>query len=101
MTDLDAWLRSVLWDQTLPSIPAKTTTQFEIHRLKAKLPLANGEVKIVQGVREIFDILDATKQSEDCTNEDATIGSGKIVLIGRYLQGVDFEQSFLKTMGSI
>jgi hypothetical protein len=72
-------------------------TDFEIHRLKAKLPLSNGDIKIVQGVREVFEILDAPK-SDDSTPEIPS--PGKIVLIGRNLQGVPFEESFINTINS-
>ncbi|APA05522.1 hypothetical protein SS1G_09972 [Sclerotinia sclerotiorum 1980 UF-70] len=61
---LDAWLRSLLWDSTIPT-PSSTSTSTtspspspEIHRLKARLPLTNHTVKIIQAVREIFEILD-------------------------------------------
>jgi len=65
LSNLDAWLRSLLWESSLPGLEFETTdsdtASFEIHRLKARLPLSNGDVKIVQGVREVFEILDAPK----------------------------------------
>ena len=66
ITNLDAWLRSVLWNSVLPGTHSeesdkKPSLNFEIHRLKARIPLSNGDVKIIQGVREIFEILDAPK----------------------------------------
>ena len=33
----------------------------EIHRLKARLVFKNGDVKLVQGVREVFEIFDGEK----------------------------------------
>jgi G3E family GTPase len=70
----------------------------EIHRLKARLPLSNGEVKIVQGVRDIFEILDS--HNPQVSPDDVTPNSsqGKIVLIGRHLSNKPFEESFLKTI---
>ncbi len=62
----------------------------EVHRLKARLVFIDGNVKLVQGVREVFEIFDGEKS--------ATISAqpGKIVLIGRGLKEVDFEVSFLE-----
>ncbi len=92
LTQLDAWLRSILWDSKLPGRADDSGPEdrrIEIHRLKAKLSFSNGDVKLVQGVREVFEILDAPRSS------DGSSGSqGKIVLIGRHLLDVPFEESF-------
>lgn len=103
LTELDAWLRSVLWDRQLPSdssIQHEVSSEgsFEVHRLKARLPLKDGKVKIVQGVREIFDILDARSDESDAPAKDT---EGKVVIIGRRLFGVNFEASFLRTIGRL
>ncbi|KAJ9381348.1 hypothetical protein DTO063F5_6270 [Paecilomyces variotii] len=77
---VDAWLRSVLWDNVLPS-PGKSTgsaphsNEFEIHRLKGILALDNGSFQIIQAVREVFEIRDADVKKE-------TPAQCKIVLIG-------------------
>jgi hypothetical protein len=73
--------------------------KLEIHRLKAKLPVSNGEIKIVQGVREIFEILDVPK-SDQYGSTSISPSGGKIVLIGRELVGVPFEESFRNTVMS-
>ena len=97
---LDAWLRAVLWDAVLP-LPGPAASQagykFEIHRLKAKIPLSNGEIKIVQGVREIFDILDAPGGAE--AGSVAAL-QGKLVLIGRHLGDIPFEESLSSAIES-
>ena len=97
---VDAWLRSILWDAHLPGVgPSPTDDQKpEIYRLKAKLLFSNGDVKIVQGVREIFDILDAPKTDQGDNNIATTTIKGKIVLIGRELVGRQFEESFKSTV---
>ncbi|OCK79318.1 cobW-domain-containing protein [Lepidopterella palustris CBS 459.81] len=96
---LDAWLCSVLWESHLPlppSAPSTTTSlNFEIHRIKGRVPFTTGAVKILQGVREIFELIDqvdnaARKEERDETNVDMQATAGKIVLIGR---GLD-EQAF-------
>ena len=71
----------------------------EVHRLKARLPLSNGEVKIVQGVREVFEILDSP-ESRNSTDDAAIHTKGKIVLIGRRLLDKRFEESFLNSVKS-
>ncbi|KAH9222165.1 CobW/HypB/UreG, nucleotide-binding domain-containing protein [Leptodontidium sp. 2 PMI_412] len=96
---LDEWLRSILWDSMLPS-PGTGDEVFEIHRLKARLPLLNGDVKIVQGVRDVFEIVDAPSVSES-TSETASTKQGKVVLIGRHLVDLPFRASLIKIIGSI
>ena len=101
LPNLDVWLRSILWDSKLPVPNPKNgadddrTANFEIHRLKARLPLSSGDIKIVQGVREVFEVLDAPKPADS-----AILSEGKIVLIGRDLQGVRFKESFVDTINS-
>lgn len=89
---VDSWLRSILWENEVPSASTKQA-QMEIHRLKARLVLEDGNTKIVQGVREIFEIIDGEKLIPDTTNKISQ--TGKIVLIGRGIHSIDFEQSFL------
>lgn len=101
LSNLDAWLRSILWNSTLPGLGSDSAdhNKLEIHRLKARLPFSNGEVKIVQGVREVFEILDAPTIDSSISGV-AVPSTGKIVLIGRELQGLRFEESFRNTIKS-
>jgi hypothetical protein len=86
---VDGWLRSVLWEGEIPGIQdAEAMKDVEIHRSKARLVFKDGSTKIVQGVREIFEIFDSPDPSPGATG-------GKIVLIGRGLPSIDFQQSFL------
>lgn len=85
---LDAWLRSVLWDSKLSS-PNLKDHQFEIHRLKGRVIFSNGEVKLIQGVREIFEIFDEKDGINVCST---SVTYGKIVLIGKGLKGEEFQQ---------
>ncbi|RGP79460.1 putative dopamine-responsive [Fusarium longipes] len=86
---VDRWLRAVLWDSKLPE--ADKEGDFEIHRSKGRLVFTNGEVKMLQGVREVFEI-------NDGPSEDDTPKEGKIILIGRNVAGVGFEGSFKKAI---
>lgn len=83
---VDRWLRQVLWESELPGSDA--SQKFEIHRSKGRLIFDNGDVKMLQGVREIFELIDAPESSEPVPT------SGKIIFIGRHVAGVDFEKSF-------
>ncbi|KAJ5052065.1 uncharacterized protein L3040_001825 [Drepanopeziza brunnea f. sp. 'multigermtubi'] len=93
----DEWLRSILWDSTLPAAGSTGEEKFEIHRLKARLPLSNGEVKIAQGVRDVFEIVDAQSTSDSA---QASSSQGKVVLIGRHLVGKPFKESLFNMIGS-
>ncbi|EWC44135.1 hypothetical protein DRE_07192 [Drechslerella stenobrocha 248] len=85
---VDAWIRSLLWDERVPLNGIKSTLfhPVEIHRLKGRLETEDGKVYIIQGVREVFEIADATGKHPS--------GVGKIVLIGKGLGEVDVSGSF-------
>ncbi|KAI1300877.1 cobW-domain-containing protein [Xylaria venustula] len=90
LQEVDSWLRSILWEgEVLDTTTGQT--QIEVHRLKARLVFKDGTIKMVQGVREIFEIIDGQKS-------ETTLQSGKIVLIGRNIHNVNLEQSFLDTI---
>ncbi|KAH8680890.1 CobW/HypB/UreG, nucleotide-binding domain-containing protein [Xylariales sp. PMI_506] len=76
---VDGWLRSVLWEGQVPETVSSKTAAVEVHRLKARLVLSNGEIKMVQGVREVFEIFDAPATS--APRSSAISPSGKLVLI--------------------
>ncbi|POS87656.1 hypothetical protein EPUL_002419, partial [Erysiphe pulchra] len=102
---IDEWLRSVLWESSLPYPTAGSTDtlslsqSFEIHRLKAKLILSNNDVKIIQGVRDVFEIIDAPFNPSYVPKESEK-NKGKIVLIGRGLRYSQFQLSFMKAISS-
>jgi G3E family GTPase len=87
LSKLDFWLRKVLWDSDLPYL-TDVYDRFEIHRVKGRF-WADGSVKLIQGVREVFEILDG--------GIDASF-EGKLVLIGRSLERADFESSFKQSL---
>lgn len=88
---VDSWIRSLLWDERVPldGIKAALFHPVEVHRLKGRLKTEDGRVHIIQGVREVFEIVDATER-------DSGTGNGKIVLIGKGLGAVDLQGSFEK-----
>ncbi|KAF3903360.1 hypothetical protein AA313_de0210344 [Arthrobotrys entomopaga] len=85
---VDAWIRSLLWDERVPLDGVKSTLfhPVEIHRLKGRLRMDDGKVHLVQGVREVFEITDGSDKGEG--------KAGKIVLIGKGLGKVDIQRSF-------
>ncbi|KAL0944369.1 cobW domain-containing protein [Colletotrichum truncatum] len=91
ISNVDKWLRKVLWDRRLPG---DDKTVLEVHRCKGRLIFEDGDIKLIQGVREIFEILDSPDQSRQ------EVDQGKIILIGRYLKDVNFETSLLDTLKS-
>lgn len=83
--------------ELLTSNRAEKEPSFEVHRLKGRLPVSNGTVKLVQGVREVFEIKDAS----ETINRDGSVSGpleGKLVLIGRHIAGVDFRNSYFNSM---
>jgi G3E family GTPase len=78
----------VLWDSKLPGYEDR---EFEIHRSKGRLVFDDGKVKILQGVQEIFELMEAP---EDVKATE----KGKIILIGKHIADLDFESSFRDTV---
>jgi len=90
----EAWIQSVLWESTLV-LPAERSgslkyDDFEVHRLKGRLALDSGLFKMVQGVRDVFEITDTTSVSTG----ESRVPEGKLVLIGRGLEGLPWQESF-------
>ena len=95
LSTVDAWLRSILWENVLPGLKSARGQEFEVHRLKGRLLLDDGSEKMVQGVREIFEIFDSPAATRSTSSSDNTPDAGKMVLIGRHLGDFDFETSLL------
>jgi G3E family GTPase len=86
---LDAWLRSVLWENILPGHKPTEGPAYDIHRLKGRFFISSGRERIIQGVREIFDIFDSPSQQSNVNGPR----SGKLVIIGRHLDSFHFQKS--------
>jgi len=85
----------MLWENQIPAGKddvggTNTSRQVEVHRTKGRLVFDDGQVKMVQGVREIFDIIDSNEANEGL--------SCKIVLIGRHLENGMVERSLLSAL---
>lgn len=63
--------------------------------------MANGDIKIVQGVRELFEIFDAPTQREEGQEQEKETSeskASKMVIIGRHLEDFDLKGSLLQTL---
>ncbi|KAK3678277.1 hypothetical protein LTR78_001572 [Recurvomyces mirabilis] len=85
LKQLDAWLRSVLWAHDLPG--HTPVADWEVHRIKGRLAFLDGRRKMLQGVREIFEIFDGE-------NSNGPSDVGKIVVIGRNVGNAEIAQAF-------
>jgi len=83
--NLDAWLRSVLWEATVPC-PSNDYGAIDMHRLKGRVIRDDGKTFLIQGVREVFEIF------EEPSNGVKT-SAGKLVLIGRDLRSGELRRS--------
>lgn len=95
---LDQWFRTLLWDSKVPGASQEDgqdvvdeAAKFEIYRVKARLLMADGTVKIVQGVRDVFEIRDSDEKTGEGQERE---GETKLVIIGRDLGPLDLEKSY-------
>ena len=101
---LDGWLRSVLWDSKVPGYEEEVKG-WEIHRAKGRVRVVGGGVKMLQGVREIFELIDGVVDDDDEAGgegEEKEQG-GRIVFIGRNVSAeataAAFQQSLNVALG--
>ena len=59
----ESWIRSMLWDTVFSDLinqhyhlPSAQTSSLQIHRIKGRLALSDGSSRLMQGVREGFEI---------------------------------------------
>ncbi|KAL8653613.1 MAG: hypothetical protein Q9210_001991 [Variospora velana] len=99
LNKLEEWLRSVLWESVLPSAGASSpwAQAFTIHRTKGRILVSDGRILMIQGVREIFEMINQTpsRSEEGNVADDDGAAKGKIVLIGTGLAGLPFEESLV------
>lgn len=76
-------------------MPLPNGEQYEapdIHRLKGRVVREDGSVMLIQGVREVFEIFGASERGVEGGAERDNL-SGKLVLIGRKLDGERMKDS--------
>jgi hypothetical protein len=89
----DLFLRTILWEEILPRnfVPDRP---FEIHRLKARIPIEGGRMLLIQGVRNIYDTNETNAPSAS-GNEEA-----KLVLIGKAVDQAPLKESLMALLSS-
>ncbi|KAF2662376.1 cobW-domain-containing protein [Lophiostoma macrostomum CBS 122681] len=87
--NFDKYLRTILWEDQLPG--DFDHLEFEIHRLKGRIPVHDGKTLLVQGVRNIYD-MNETQASHSSSDE------AKLVLIGKGVDQPAFRESLLHTL---
>lgn len=85
----DFFLRTMLWEETLPNNARHAP--FEVHRLKARIPVQDGRVLLIQGVRNIYD----TNEAKQEVGEEE---QAKLVLIGKSVDQVSIKDSLLEIL---
>ncbi|KAL8802832.1 MAG: hypothetical protein Q9200_006448 [Gallowayella weberi] len=90
---LESWLQSLLWDSVLPHAPGANNepAAFTIHRVKGRIPVTDGRTLMIQGVRDVFEIIDRSVVEDGSGGQSGA--EGKIVLIGKGLVGLPFAES--------
>lgn len=83
----------MLWESTVPGV--SDAPGLEIHRMKGLLRFTDGSIKMAQGVREVFELVDAPKENEGSIHGDE---GGKIILIGRNLNRIPWDTSISKQL---
>ncbi|EEA21144.1 hypothetical protein EYB26_003686 [Talaromyces marneffei] len=101
---VDEWLRSILWKSVVKysgGAAADANTQnsrFEIHRLKGILALTDGTFKIIQAVREMYEIRDSEKRANK-DDQAEVLDHCKVVIIGRDLgTSASWQESFARAL---
>lgn len=97
---LDTFLRNLLWTRFFISHPEaegvsveSAGSRPEIHRTKGRLVMQEGGIKLLQGVREVFEFIDAADVGTSNESANGSRGAGKIVFIGRNLQPALLQKS--------
>ncbi|CAL8580612.1 hypothetical protein XPA_006334 [Xanthoria parietina] len=95
---LETWLRALLWESVLPSTTEEDGEQgFTIHRVKGQIAVSDGSSILIQGVRDVFEMIDQGVEGRG--SEGVEQREGKIVLIGKGLVGLPFQENLLGSLG--
>lgn len=79
---LQNWIQEILWSE------GQGNKGYEVHRMKGKIAMTDGSMRVVQGVREIFEIVDIPREQDRGGGGEVVETEGKIVLIGRGLDKI-------------
>ncbi|KAI0372243.1 cobW-domain-containing protein [Pilatotrama ljubarskyi] len=90
---LDEWIRTVLWERQLPNRPSAEAGSIEVLRCKGIFVTTDGQLHVLQGVRNLYEIAEVEKGEQELGLPD----TGKLVLIGKGLQE-DVRHSLLEQL---
>lgn len=90
MALFETWIQLVLWENKVNEL------EVEVHRLKGRFVKTDGKVKILQGVREAYELVDMRDDLEEELLE-AQFPS-KLVFIGKYLQKDVIKKAFVEAV---
>ncbi|KAI0356428.1 cobW-domain-containing protein [Trametes cingulata] len=90
---LDEWIRTVLWERQLPNRPSGGSGPIEVLRCKGIFVTTDGQLQVLQGVRNLYEISPVEKGEEEMGLPD----TGKLVLIGKGLHE-DVRRSLLEQL---
>ncbi|KAI0720542.1 cobW-domain-containing protein, partial [Cerioporus squamosus] len=82
MERLDVWIRTVLWEKQLPGTSGDASSALEILRCKGLFVTNTGELYVLQGVRNLYEISKVEQGGEE---ELGLPDTGKLVFIGKGL----------------
>ncbi|KAF9020925.1 CobW/HypB/UreG, nucleotide-binding domain-containing protein [Rhodocollybia butyracea] len=99
----DVWIRTLLWegrlvDGTYNPSELDDGVEIQVLRCKGLLVLTNGEQRVLQGVRSMYEIL--AVEDDDQNAKAEFTHAGKVVLIGKGLGNV-VQRSLLSAVGSL
>jgi len=83
MAKLDEWIRSVLWESTLPGDPPGLNQELEVLRCKGMVVLQSGETYVLQGVRNLYEFAEVA--AGEVSDPSGVPDAGKLVFIGKGL----------------
>ena len=101
MSKVDLWLQKILWEHEFPEPNSRNVSwpskDFEIHRLKGLVVLVTGATRMIQGVREVFDITEPRRRHGETP---APPERSKIVLIGKGVRDLPWQESLESFLAS-
>lgn len=80
---LQDWLETLLWEAE--DRQEGHSRKYDIHRTKGLVLITDGTIRVVQGVREIFEIIEPPTVADRTGDNSNATPQGKIVFIGRNL----------------
>ena len=99
LAKFDKWLQQILWEHKLNTSSENEATReesvFDVHRVKGILKIESGEAKMVQGVRDVFEITDVHSFRGGDQADSGGAVEGKLVMIGKGLANLPWSKDLM------